>query len=202
MFITILIMGQRIVISESERKHIKNLYESDKLLNDIQKLKKQINDMKKYKKTEGLSDLEDELVNMIELHQRLKYLRSLGYDVSIDEETILEVNDDEPMNNSLPKKLKDIINSVKGFYDDNIDKFLNSVILHFKLSEENANMLRNLVKKNLQNPESFIEKNKHYADKINQNDLKEQSLIHPQVYTAIIFVLAAAILWLIKEARK
>ena len=195
-------MGQRIVISESERKHIKNLYESDKLLNDIQKLKKQINDMKKYKKTEGLSDLEDELVNMIELHQRLKYLRSLGYDVSIDEETILEVNDDEPMNNSLPKKLKDIINSVKGFYDDNIDKFLNSVILHFKLSEENANMLRNLVKKNLQNPESFIEKNKHYADKINQNDLKEQSLIHPQVYTAIIFVLAAAILWLIKEARK
>ena len=194
-------MGQRIVISESERKHIKNLYESDKLLNDIQKLKKQINDMKKYKKTEGLSDLEDELGNMIELYQRLKYLRSLGYDVSVNEETILEINDDS-INNLLPKKLKDVINTVKGFYDTNIDKFLNSVILHFKLSEENANMLRNLVKKNLQNPESFIEKNKHYADKINQNDLKEQSLIHPQVYTAIIFVLAVAILWLIKEARK
>ena len=52
MFIIILTMGQRIVISESEKNHIKNLYESDKLLNDIQKLKKQINDMKKYKKTE------------------------------------------------------------------------------------------------------------------------------------------------------
>jgi len=194
-------MGQRIVISESEKNHIKNLYESDKLLNDIQKLKKQINDMKKYKKTEGLSDLEDELGNMIELYQRLKYLRSLGYDVSVNEETILEINDDS-INNLLPKKLKDVINTVKGFYDTNIDKFLNSVISHFKLSEENANMLTNLVKKNLQNPESFIEKNKHYADKVNQNDLKEQSLVHPRVYTAIIFVLAVAILWLIKEARK
>lgn len=201
MFIIILTMGQRIVISESEKNHIKNLYESDKLLNDIQKLKKQINDMKKYKKTEGLSDLEDELGNMIELYQRLKYLRSLGYDVSVNEETILEINDDS-INNLLPKKLKDVINTVKGFYDTNIDKFLNSVISHFKLSEENANMLTNLVKKNLQNPESFIEKNKHYADKVNQNDLKEQSLVHPRVYTAIIFVLAVAILWLIKEARK
>ena len=65
-------MGQRIIISESEKSHIKNLYESDKLFDTIEKLKRQIADMKRYNKTEGLSDLEDELDHLIGIYKQLK----------------------------------------------------------------------------------------------------------------------------------